>query len=269
MSKSEPTKCEFCGIDTKSPSKCDFCKAHFCESHHLPQNHRCIEISKLMQEARIALLQHFSSKSSHQAIIILTLVLALFSFVQAMLPSLHSPIALSEVDVFFMLIVWGAVSLAIRAIGRLLWYGQLADAVLTVESASKKEVSDVVKKDQVPRAAIAADKNHSKIELEPTYLKRLEWSCGLHAKRHLRHFTMPIQWRFVFFLAHETPLQVSALVVISFVLYVWKEISLWMTIIFLLAFGAMVLSMVYKYSSSLRALYIAEKDGTMLFRKRK
>ncbi len=34
-------KCEFCGVDEYMPFVCKFCRARFCVSHRLPENHHC------------------------------------------------------------------------------------------------------------------------------------------------------------------------------------------------------------------------------------
>ena len=36
------TICEFCGKMVSLPFKCSYCGQNVCESHKLPENHKCI-----------------------------------------------------------------------------------------------------------------------------------------------------------------------------------------------------------------------------------
>lgn len=45
-------ECDICGERTYLPFQCKKCLGIFCDKHHLPENHSCIPISKIIQEIK-------------------------------------------------------------------------------------------------------------------------------------------------------------------------------------------------------------------------
>lgn len=92
------------------------------------QEKRSNDEGKLEQEARIALLQHFSSKSSNQVTNALTIALVFFAFIAA-LDALKSFIG-NWLPLFFGLTIVFLFALAVHTVNRLLYWGTLASYVL-------------------------------------------------------------------------------------------------------------------------------------------
>lgn len=124
----------------------------------------------LVQKARIALLNHYSSKSTNQATIILTLVIALFAFIEAsQFITFHSNLlrilwdsSLPTIWLFFI----------IRAVGRLIWWGELASNVMAVEMINETCANKIIedRNKEVPK---------EKVRFKPTYLMRLDKASRL------------------------------------------------------------------------------------------
>jgi len=93
------------------------------------------EDDKLEQEARIALLQHYSSKSSNQATIILSLALAFLTFVQTVqyVPKTFQYLPIDLKNLYICLFLWIFVFLVIRQVGRVFLWGELASSILFVK----------------------------------------------------------------------------------------------------------------------------------------
>ena len=139
-------------------------------------------------KARIALLQHYSSKTSNQGIILLTLALVLFGYVQAR-SSLSSveflTFPLEKITSFF--VIWIIPFLAIRALSRLFYWGKLLRYTLYAPLTSKEELSkELAREDQKLRDALQSGPGSEMMELMPTYLKRLEKSCVIYAEAHIK-----------------------------------------------------------------------------------
>ena len=122
---------------------------------------------ELEQEARIALLQHFSSKSTSQATIILTTVLAFFAFVQTLQlieKWLEWQVLLYESWILALLIFVG-----VRAVGRLIRWGMLADRILKVKLGSEDKVGKPIKKteNEPERPGTLFEQFYSAIQVEP------------------------------------------------------------------------------------------------------
>lgn len=234
MSEDEPRKCDFCGEDTKNPLQCDFCKSYFCEKHQLPQRHKCVEMRKLEQEARAALLQHNSSKSSNQAIIILTLALAFFTGFQATRPDLHSMVPMTSNNILFWLVGSVFCFLMVRAVGRLLWFGYQAEAVSMVKLVDEDEVSEWLEDNvRVPKIETTVYPDRAEIELVATYLKRLEWSCCTQVERRIYDRRMSGWQPFAYVLTHEMPWLLPISILSAYALtVVWQD--------FLLLFSASI-----------------------------
>jgi predicted nucleic acid binding AN1-type Zn finger protein len=43
--------CSYCSDETNMPFRCKFCDNPFCATHHLPENHECMNLSKLKTPA--------------------------------------------------------------------------------------------------------------------------------------------------------------------------------------------------------------------------
>jgi hypothetical protein len=105
---------------------------------------------ELEQEARIALLSHYSSKSNNQVTNILTIALSFFALVTAIeplrtffgevsIPNFPSAILC---DIFIALIVSGLIAFGLHSFVRLRFYGELATFVLFCEMASTERTEE-------------------------------------------------------------------------------------------------------------------------------
>ena len=106
---------------------------------------------ELEQEARIALLQHFSSKSSDQVKNCLTIALGFFSFITAIvpirtlfgegsIPFLNGVSSKMLCDIFTAFILSSFVALSVHTLSRLFYWGDLATSVLSCEMASPQRM---------------------------------------------------------------------------------------------------------------------------------
>jgi len=95
------------------------------------------------EKARVALLQHYSSKSTLQATIILTAALATFAFVQT-LPLIENWVEWERT--FYEISSLSLLSfVAFRASARLLFWGKLADSILGLKPRCKIYVEGKIK----------------------------------------------------------------------------------------------------------------------------
>ena len=106
---------------------------------------------KLVEDARNALLAHYSSKSSNEAQILLGLAVALFALIQAYSVFSFLPVFLRNAS-----LTWGLGIIAyliIRQTGRIVYWGELADAIMLVGMVNEDVVKQVLKdiKDEMPR----------------------------------------------------------------------------------------------------------------------
>lgn len=135
-------------------------------------------MDELEQDARIALLQHYSSKASNEAIIIVTMAIAFFGFVQS-LSYVKNPICLTVIyETFFLGII---VNVTFRSIGRLLRYGYLADSVLTVV-ISRQDISCLKRLDEECKNNVNWNEDHPKSN-GYRLLKRIYAMSNINSKK--------------------------------------------------------------------------------------
>jgi len=130
------------------------------------------EDDKLVEETRRTLLQHFSSKSTLQATILLSLAVAFFTFIQTIpLFEKWNPLSLC---LFYSLVLTAFTFLTIRAFGRLIYWAKMASIVERIRIISKgklkREFEEKKEKDFVP-----------------TYLYRVECSCNSYLGKSRIH----------------------------------------------------------------------------------
>lgn len=119
-----------------------------------------------MQKARIALLNHYSSKSTNQATIILTLVIALFAFIEAS-RFIALPLNIFRILYYsFFLTIW--LFFTVRAIRKLIWWGEMAGYIGSVEMINVERAEKEVGEEK---------KNFGNATFLPTYLMRLDKAC--------------------------------------------------------------------------------------------
>jgi len=94
-------------------------------------------------DARKAWLQHYSSKSSMQATLLLSLAIAFFTFVQAVKYD-----QTTTVKILYSVVMPATLLVGLRAIGRLFNYGWHADAILRDEKANHGEMQQSIGNDQ-------------------------------------------------------------------------------------------------------------------------
>jgi hypothetical protein len=102
------------------------------------------EDDKLVEEVRGTLLQHFSSKSTLQATILLSLAITFFAFIQTI--PLFEKLNPSLLCLFYSLVLTTFTFLTIRAFGRLIYWGAMAGLVerksIDSEEKLKKEFEE-------------------------------------------------------------------------------------------------------------------------------
>lgn len=135
-------------------------------------------------ESRYSLLQHFSSKSSHQTNVILTIALVSVGVLQA-LPYIEAwpiiPKLLFHVSCPFVLVLLG-----IRATGKLLMWGKYASAVLHVKPLEECEYTEKGVLKQLPEKHLVA-KIAEEVPLAKTYLIRLYHACNRYVEADMRN----------------------------------------------------------------------------------
>jgi hypothetical protein len=179
----------------------------------LPKKPVTSENEDLEQEARIALLQHFSSKSSNQVTSALTIALIFFAFATAIepvkslfgnwsIPFLWSFSSKILCEVFFAIILSALVALAFRTFTRLLFWGELSGLILDCEAASEKRILEVwsdVKREQKNMKENIEEKmkvlgysgNHLPGSI-PTHIPRLTQGCSdLYSSKFLTKSKKP------------------------------------------------------------------------------
>jgi hypothetical protein len=116
------------------------------------------------EDARNALLAHYSEKSTAQASVLVGLAVVFFASVQAydVLRKLSLPFGLDTAFLVFSTL--SIIFFGVRAIGRLLYYGELAGGILTVEMLGYEETRRMMENDlKRPRS----------VKYKPTELERL------------------------------------------------------------------------------------------------
>lgn len=151
----------------------------------------------LVEDARNSLLAHYSSKSTNQTVIILGLAVVFFTVIQL---SSTLNLQLRWLRIAFLTLSLGPIIfLVIRAIGRLLYWGDLAGAVILVDLADRDIIENMLnlEKPKVnleelkvtlekikPQSSEAWLEVMKKLKVAPTYLSRLSRpsSCYILAR---------------------------------------------------------------------------------------
>lgn len=155
MSEGEVKKCPKCGGELEPFAKeydyadnrfvhlscknCGYIES-YKEMKRKSTNEKLRIDERLTQDARNVLLRHYSSKSTNQTAIILTLGIIFFSFVQALPYTEVLPNFL--VNPFVALFLAALSFLAIRALSRLFLWGKMAGTILYVRMLTKKELEE-------------------------------------------------------------------------------------------------------------------------------
>jgi hypothetical protein len=157
------------------------------------------------QDARIALLGHFSSKSTNEVIILLTEAFAFFTFLGLILP-----IIVVYRD-YFVIVASGFFACLISyAFGKLVFYGEQAQAILCVEMSKMGEMPKKIeeyKARQLPKPIKSSDGKKYPLDLQPTCLQRLSFACGSYLEARYQksrlikvaNFLQRRQWVFLVF----------------------------------------------------------------------
>jgi hypothetical protein len=128
-----------------------------------------------LEEARKTLLQHFSSKSTLQATILLSLAIAFFTFIQTI--SLFEKWNYLFLCLYYSFVLIAFIFLTIRAFGRLIYWGTMAGLVERIriisEEKLKRELEEKKEKEYVP-----------------TYLYRVEYTCDKFLGQESRTYRM-------------------------------------------------------------------------------
>jgi hypothetical protein len=149
-------------------------------------------MSELEQDARIALLAHFSSKSTNEAIILLSEAVAFFTFVGLLYPSNFSNFS-NRLDLMIrvdlMIVALGIFAcLASYALGKLIYYGEYATAILSVEMS---KINDALNQMEIIKGGLGLPgpirfpTGDVYLDLLPTRLDRFTVACAAYfrAKR--------------------------------------------------------------------------------------
>jgi hypothetical protein len=138
-------------------------------------------MSELEQNARIALLAHFSSKSTNEAVILLTETFAFFTF----LGFLYSIDFFNFPRDYLVIVALGIfISLASYALGKLIYWGEYANAILRVEMSEMNQTQDQLNKVRdrllLPEQITLPDGDKLSLYLQPTYLQRFMVACAAY-----------------------------------------------------------------------------------------
>jgi hypothetical protein len=134
-----------------------------------------------VEDARNALVAHYSSKSSNEAQILLGLAVALFALIQAYSVFSFLPVFLRNAS-----LTWGLGIIAyliIRQTGRIVYWGELADAITVVGMVKNDVVIQALKdiKNKMPKV-----EQLQAFELDSTYILRL----GNASSRYVDYYRM-------------------------------------------------------------------------------
>ena len=130
------------------------------------------EDDNLVEEARKTLLQHFSSKSTLQATILLSLAIAFFTFVQTI--QLFGKWENLYQCLFYSIVLTAFTFITIRAFGRLIYWGTMAGLVDRIRIKSEEKLKRELKKKKEK-------------DFDPTHLYRVECSCNDYLKKSRVH----------------------------------------------------------------------------------
>lgn len=160
----------------------------------------------LVEDARNSLLAHYSSKSTNQTVIILGLAVVFFTVIQLISAlNLHAlNLQLRWLGIPFLAFSLGLIIfLVTRAIGRLLYWGELASAVMLVKLAEWDVIENLLNSEK-PKVDLEKLKLPSpewkevmkKLEVAPTYLSRLSRpsSCYMLARENLISRIISNKW---------------------------------------------------------------------------
>ncbi|MGD0495711.1 MAG: hypothetical protein ABSB28_06685 [Candidatus Bathyarchaeia archaeon] len=157
------------------------------------------ENEKLEQDARIALMERYSSKATNQTILLLTVLLIFLTYAQLV----------SNTGILRYNLLFGglgvAIYLFIRQMGRLVYWAQLDEAILFV-SPLKDSEADICMKSLVKRLELSeiaralVDPVELSLDFKATYLTKLSLASGLYFTRKYR---LKMWWvRFSYFSGH-------------------------------------------------------------------
>jgi hypothetical protein len=123
--------------------------------------------AELIEEARIALLQLYSSKSTLQATVLLSLAVAFFAFIQTI--PMFGQLNQWFLSLFYAFVLTAFVFFTIRAFGRLIYWGNMAGFVDRVSAISEDELKKELKEHE-----------------SPTYFLRLNHPCHLLLRKKVK-----------------------------------------------------------------------------------
>jgi phosphotransferase system glucose/maltose/N-acetylglucosamine-specific IIC component len=172
---------------------------------------------ELEQEARIALLNHFSSKSSNQVTNGLTIALGFFAFIMAIEPlrtlfGEGNSLLLIGVpskmicDIFIAFILFSLIAVGVHTLLRLFYWGELASLILSCEMASRertvKQWAEIAKEpkqikenviEKMRRRGYSGNKSPDSISM---YMNRLTIGCSdLYGSKYLTKSKEPYHRR--------------------------------------------------------------------------
>jgi len=160
----------------------------------------------LVEDARNSLLAHYSSKSTNQTVIILGLAVVFFTVIQLISAlNLHAlNLQLRRLGIAFLTFSLELIMfLVIRAIGRLLYWGELASTVMLVSLADSDVIENLLNSEkskvnlEKPKLPSPEwDEVMKKLEVAPTYLSRLSRpsTCYMLARANLISRIISNKW---------------------------------------------------------------------------
>lgn len=164
---------------------------------------------EVIAEARNCLLTHFSSKSTNQTAILVGLAVAFFADIQAY-DALHFPLNCERIT--FLTVSLGIIIFFVTyAIRRLIYWGQMASAVIRVEA--KNEDDDFKKWMESQKL-----KSKPQLNVAPTYLARLVYPTWVYAEAGIKEDTSLISQVFRFINSKRFKTVYFILVVVVYIL---------------------------------------------------
>jgi hypothetical protein len=135
-----------------------------------------------LEEARNSLLQHYSSKSTNQTVILLGLAVAFFTAIQAY--SALDFLLRWEKIAFLVSVLAIIIFLLIRQVSRLIYWGELATASVIVEILDRNAVKPYI--DQSRKNNPANTMYPDSVDYAPTYLHRLSIAASKYLERQIQ-----------------------------------------------------------------------------------
>lgn len=165
MNENEFKECPKCGksISGKAAKYCPYC------AEPLGKQGNGWNDERLEQEARLALLAHYSSKSTNQTILLLTLALAGVTYAQLIMN-------ISEIRDYLLILGLGfTVYFIIRQMGRLMYWSAHAEGIMLVKLSELKDANTHIeaqsKRLKLPeKVQVKNDSALYDLELKATYL---------------------------------------------------------------------------------------------------